>query len=102
LDEIKHGQKIYWYQYRGFWTDDLVIIGSFVPHFYKNDPDFIEGKSSEMAQSTVIHFTEDFLGNDFFLKPENQKVFDLFENAKRGIQFSHEFCQKIKPILWPL
>ncbi len=93
------GKKYIGTSIEDFGPDDLVIIGSFVPHFYKNDPDFIEGKASEMAQSTVIHFTEDFLGNDFFLKPENQKVFDLFENAKRGIQFSHEFCQKIKPTL---
>lgn len=82
-----------------FGPDDLVIIGSYVPHFYKNDSDFMEGKSSEMAQSVVIHFTEDFLGNDFFLKPENHKVWELLENAKRGIQFRKEFCQQIKPIL---
>ncbi len=96
------GKKYIGTSIEDFYPDDLVMIGSYVPHFYKNDSVYLEGKTQELAKSTVIHFLEDFMGNDFFLKPENQKVYELLQQAKRGIQFSTQFCRKIQPQLCAL
>ncbi len=96
------GKKYIGTSIEDFFPDDLVMIGSYVPHFYKNDSAYLEGRTQERAKSTVIHFLEDFMGGDFFLKPENQKVYELLQQAKRGIQFSRQFCRKIQPQLCAL
>ncbi|WP_346320923.1 AraC family transcriptional regulator [Chitinophaga sp. YIM B06452] len=68
----------------GFSDGDLVLLGPHVPHCWKLQPD---AKSSSAARSIVIQFTPDFLGNDFFSKPELHNIRQLFQRSGGGIQF---------------
>ncbi|ARV13136.1 AraC family transcriptional regulator [Gilvibacter sp. SZ-19] len=63
---------------------DLILIGSNVPHFGFTDR--LTGNSEEV----VIQFKEDFLGPEFFEKPEMNQIKKLFKRGKQGIVFYGE------------
>ncbi|MEO6684507.1 MAG: cupin domain-containing protein, partial [Dyadobacter sp.] len=46
-----------------FEENDLVLIGPDVPHCWKSEKE-------DGVKSIVVHFINDFLGKDFFDKPE--------------------------------
>lgn len=59
----------------------LDFLGKNLPHWYRKEETTSEGGS------LVIHFREDFLGNDFGHIPEMQKIRLLFEKSRMGIHF---------------
>lgn len=63
---------------------DLCFIGSNLPHLYRKD------ESETVGGSLVIHFKEDFLGDEFATAPEMQKIKRLFEKATMGLQVNGE------------
>ncbi|MCU0471021.1 MAG: AraC family transcriptional regulator [Arcicella sp.] len=72
------------------YTDgDLVLIGSNLPH-----AGFGYGAIGT-HEEVVIQFTEDFLGKDFFAKPEMELIKKLFLRAKQGLCFQGETRTKI-------
>ncbi|MGR3811054.1 AraC family transcriptional regulator [Jiulongibacter sp. NS-SX5] len=79
-----------------FKPGDLTMIGSYVPHYYKNYESYYEEGSKKRARSTVLHFNEDFLGKDFLESPENKKIKDLLINAKRGLFFNQTISKKLE------
>ncbi len=60
---------------------ELVFIGPNLPH-----TGFGYGVIGE-HEEIVVQIRSDFLGEDFFQKPELQAVAGLFEKAKRGLSF---------------
>lgn len=60
---------------------DLVLIGSNLPH-----GGFGYG-SVDIHEEVVVQFTENFLGENFLLKPEMNNIKILFERAKQGLSF---------------
>lgn len=68
-----------------FEAGDLVFLGENLPHCWKTEP-----KSTEDASAIVIQFTADFLGKDFFSKPEMKDIHQLFYRSKNGIQFMNK------------
>jgi len=61
---------------------NLTFMGPNLPHLFRKE------KSNEQGGSLVIHFKEEFLGNDFHLIPEMQKIKLLFERSKMGIDIN--------------
>ena len=68
-----------------YFPGDLVMLGAYLPHCWKTEDAAIENSAS-----VVVHFGIDFLGNDFFQKPELIAVLQLLENSNYGLQFSGE------------
>jgi AraC-like DNA-binding protein len=66
-----------------FVAGDLVLIGPNLPHCWKLETD-AEGRE---ASAIVIQFSANFLGDDFFNKPELHEVKKLFKNSISGISF---------------
>jgi AraC-like DNA-binding protein len=66
-----------------FLIDDLVLLGPNLPHCWKLEP---PGDQCD-AGAIVIQFTANFLGDDFFNKPELQDIKKLFKKAASGISF---------------
>lgn len=64
--------------------DDLVLLGSNVPHCWKTT-NSIPAKNSN---SVVVQFTIDFMGHDFFSKPEMKKILQLLNISNYGIRFT--------------
>ena len=68
---------------------DLVLIGSNLPH-----AGFGYDALGE-HEEVVIQFKDNFLGDNFFEKPEMTAIKKLFERSQQGIQFYGETHKKI-------
>lgn len=80
-----------------FKDGDLCMIGSYLPHYYRNDEDFYNKDTKLKARSLVIHFLEDFLGEKFLQLPESQAIKALLERSKRGLSFGDTTVAKVTP-----
>lgn len=78
------GKKIIGDHMSNFFDGDLTFMGPYLPHAYQNDRVYYEGNSKLTAEAIVIHFTEDFLGKNFFQMPEMESIQKLLENSVMG------------------
>lgn len=92
------GKKFIGSSISDFKPGDLTLIGSLLPHYYKNEPIYYESDKHN-AHSIVIHFVEDFLSNTFWQLPEAKTIKLLLERSKRGIQFGEKIVAEIKPLM---
>ena len=68
-----------------FSEGDLVFLGPNLSHYWKFDPYFDD---EEIGEVIVVNFTKDFLGEDFFCKPELFEIRKLLERSTNGIIFN--------------
>ncbi len=68
-----------------FYPGDLVLVGSNVPHWYRNDAVYYEGRDEIKAESIVIQFSKDFLGDAFLNKPETIKIREILNKSAFGL-----------------
>jgi len=68
-----------------FVPGDLVLLGPNLPHCWKLAN--IE-KTQNEAGAIVVQFTGNFLGEEFFDKPEMQDISKLFKRATSGLRFN--------------
>ena len=73
------GSHISYYQH-----GDLILIGSNLPHCGFTD------SLTDNDKETVIQFSPDFLGKNFWEIPEMRNIKVLLERAKKGIVFQGE------------
>lgn len=65
------------------------MIGSNVPHLFRNDREYYADKlEDEAVDLVVIKFEADFLGAAFLDLAEAKKLHSLFQVANKGIKFS--------------
>lgn len=93
------GKKYVGSNISGFSPDDLCMIGSLLPHFYKNTVAYYEENPELEASSYVIHFREDCFGEHFWNLPEMVRVQDLLVRSKKGLQFGKNVALEAKPLL---
>ncbi|HEX8377403.1 MAG TPA: AraC family transcriptional regulator [Pedobacter sp.] len=72
-----------------FEPGDLAFIGPNLPHFYRNDSEYYEGKELR-AKSIVVHFLESSFGEKFLSLPETKAIQALFLKSKRGLDITGE------------
>lgn len=70
---------------------DLCLLGSNLPHLFRNHKDYYAEGSRLRHQSITIHFTPEAFGNDFVNLPQLQKVRSLLLNAQYGLDFNGQF-----------
>jgi AraC-like DNA-binding protein len=68
-----------------FKPDDMVLVGSNLPHLWKCDAEYFTTQKSLKAESFVIHFLPNMFGETFFKIPENKQIDTLLEQAKYGL-----------------
>lgn len=68
---------------KNFNETELVLIGPHLPHCWKEDSTNINPD----AVAYVVHFSESFLGKEFFGIPEGRLVRQLLERSQRGLRF---------------
>lgn len=61
--------------------NDVLIIGSNIPHVFKSDI-----KASEISHMLTLFFTKDSFGNDFFDLEELKELQIFFNRAKHGFK----------------
>src|SRR5690606_26540966 len=64
---------------------DLVFMGPALPHVWVNDAAYLQGKSKQEADAVVVHFVEDFLGENFLCLPELEPLKKILDLSKRGL-----------------
>lgn len=72
-----------------FKAGELVLLGANLPHMWLNDTIYFDHNSSLKAKAIAVHFTEDFLGKDFFSVSEMTSIAKLLARAKRGVLFKN-------------
>ncbi|MEX0274913.1 MAG: AraC family transcriptional regulator [Flavobacteriaceae bacterium] len=71
-----------------FTEGEVVLIGKNLPHMWLNDDIYFEGDSKLEAQALAVHFDQNFLGQDFFGRPEMHQIAGLLHRARCGIRFN--------------
>ena len=82
-----------------FGEEDLVFMGSLLPHVWVNDPIYLERRADHQADALVLHFTDDFLGEDFMNIPEMDKFKKVLKLAERGMNLQGETRSKINSLI---
>jgi hypothetical protein len=77
LIDKSHGTRFIGNSVSPFKDGNLALIGSSIPHLYRNSEEYYQGDKKLKAKSIFIHFTEDFLGAIFFEVPEMKLVKNL-------------------------
>jgi len=70
-----------------FEANDLVFMGGYLPHFWKNTKEHYDGQMDNV-DIIVIHFKKEAFGNDFFYLPEMKGILELLNQSRRGISIS--------------
>lgn len=71
-----------------FEENDVVLLGENLPHMWLNDDDYFKEDNQLVAEDIVIHFTKDFLGDNFLETHELKPISDLLHKSKYGIKFN--------------
>lgn len=82
-----------------FQQGDLSLLGSNLPHVYKNPQEHYQPGSALRAKSVVIHFDPYKWGTPFLQLPESKKLVDLFESAKLGIDLHGNTRQTVAALM---
>lgn len=90
-----HGTRFVGDSIESFKPYDLVMVGSNVPHVWKNGHEHYEEGSGLLAEAHVILLKLDCFGKDFFNIPEMKAVKELFVKAERGLKFEGKTKERI-------
>lgn len=82
-----------------FKEGDLALLGPFLPHLWSNDTEFKNGNSNTWAEAIVIHFKENFLGDQLFKIPEMEAFSNFLKMSNRGIVIKGEAKEKINSLM---
>ena len=95
-----YGQRRIGDNIENFGPGDLVLVGSNLPHVWKNDEIFFVGKASDKAQAIVVKFLPDFAGTGFFQLNEMAAINRLLsEKAPFGIKLLGNLKKKVREIM---
>ncbi len=78
---------------RHFEAGDTVFLGPNMPHLWRSDRAYFERDSTLQTQGIVVYFTEDFLGKDFFEKPEMYDLKQLLIKSRQGLEIQNDLKQ---------
>ena len=78
-----------------FFPGDLVLVGSYLPHLWRNDPSYYTEENTEQVKTIVTKFTKDFLGEDVFKISEFYEIKKLIDDCKFGLSFGKEVSKDL-------
>lgn len=78
-----------------FKAGDLVLVGSNLPHLWRNDPSYYQKGNDEHVQTVVIKFMNDFLGKDTFEQPQFLMINHMLEQSKFGLSFGQKVSSSL-------
>lgn len=81
-----------------FQEGDITLIGSNLPHFWKNNPD--DGSAiAERVNAIVVQFHKDFFREEIISYPEFHPIHELLKRAAGGVHFLNPAGEKIGKML---
>ena len=85
-----------------FEAGELILLGSNLPHVWKNDTGYFLPESPMRVESQVVQFLPDCFGIDFLGLKEMEGIRRLFEKAKRGIRIEGKAKEKVLKLMTQL
>ncbi|RAJ92086.1 AraC-like DNA-binding protein [Larkinella arboricola] len=85
-----------------FAEGDLVFLGPNLPHLWRSDQIFFQRDSGRITRGIVLYFSEDFLGDQFFDKPEMSLIQQLLLHARRGLEWTGPTRDRVRHTLHKL
>lgn len=79
-----------------FTDGDLVLLGSFLPHMFRNDEVYYRNDPDLRVHAITIQFSKDFFSKAIDSYPEFKPVKSLLENARYGICFENNINDLIR------
>lgn len=73
-----------------FSAGDVVLIGSNLPHVFRNDPHYYRENAGLTAKAISIFFLPEFMDKTFWDRPETKPLADWITQSRRGIVFEGE------------
>ena len=86
-----HGMRYVGNSIENFSDDDLVLIGSNLPHCWINSPG-----QQQAASAMVVYFKEDFVDKAWMESSEFGSIRNLLELSNKGIKFDKTLALKLK------
>lgn len=83
-----YGKRFVGDSIQDFSEGDIVLLGSNLPHFWKNAPEFYAKDSDLTVNAVVVQFSPDIFAKTTLDLPEFSSIRKLFEHASRGVRFS--------------
>ncbi|WP_117883665.1 AraC family transcriptional regulator [Aureibaculum luteum] len=78
-----------------FSAGDLVLVGPYLPHLWRNDASYYSGERTTKVNTIVTKFNRDFIGEGTFNNPNFSKISKLLEDSKYGICFDNSVSKKL-------
>ncbi|MGQ1910867.1 AraC family transcriptional regulator [Marinifilum sp. RC60d5] len=78
-----------------FSPGDLVLVGPYLPHLWRNDVSYYGENDQNKVKTIVIKFTKDFIGEGTFNIPEFSQINSLLEESKFGVSFGGKENKKL-------
>jgi AraC-like DNA-binding protein len=82
-----------------FQAGDVFLIGEKLPHNFKNSSEFFTKDSSLKAEALVFHFDCNFLGADFWTKPEMKDIANLLKGARKGVLLEGKTRTRVQKVM---
>jgi AraC-like DNA-binding protein len=83
-----------------FQQDDMILMGSNLPHTWKCNLTDLE--NGEHVEALVLHFHPECFGKDFLNYAETQAILRLIEHARNGLLIHGTSKENIKELLWKM
>ncbi|WP_234736833.1 AraC family transcriptional regulator [Tellurirhabdus bombi] len=81
---------------QSFDEGDMVFLGPNLPHLWRSDQRYYEREANLMTKGIVIYFSEGFLGDAFFDRPEMVFLRQLLTYSRRGLEWLGETRTQIE------
>lgn len=78
-----------------FEAGDTVFLGPNLPHLWRSEKAYFENNSTLKTHGIVLYFTKDFLGENFFDKPEMKVLSHFLDNSNRGLTWKGKSLEYI-------
>lgn len=79
-----------------FFPGDLVLVGPYLPHLWRNDPSYYKEDDENKVKTIVLKFTKDFIGEETFNYPEFSDINNLLDESKFGVSFSNRMVESLE------
>lgn len=78
-----------------FFPGDLVLVGPYLPHLWRNDTSYYKEDEDNKVKTIVFKFTKNFIGEGTFNLPEFIDVNRLLEESKYGVFFDKSVSESM-------
>ncbi|WP_136482005.1 AraC family transcriptional regulator [Cognatitamlana onchidii] len=79
-----------------FEPGDLVLVGSNLPHLWRNDVSYYSADSKKTIKTVVVKFYQDFIGDNTFEAPQFAAIKRMLSDSKYGMSFGKSVSIALK------